>query len=84
MLELFRRLIARQTKTFLGKLKTGELSNEDIKRLALTTVGKLPHVVLMEATAGVASLDLIGETATRLKESFNTKTVLVTIDSLHV
>ena len=84
MLELFRRLIARQTSTFLGKLKTGELSSEDIKKLALATAGKLPHIALMDAMAGIASLDLIGETATKLKARFKAKTVLVAIDSLHV
>lgn len=84
VLELFRRLIARQTKTFLGKLKTGELSNEDIEKLALATAGKLPHIALMDAMAGVASLDLIGETATKLKVHCNAKTVLAVIDSLHV
>lgn len=84
VLELFRRLIARQTSTFLGKLKTGELSSDAIHKLALTTVSNLSQIALMDATAGLASLDLIGETATKLKARFNAKTVLVTIDSLHV
>jgi replicative DNA helicase len=84
VLELFRRLIARQTNTFLGRLKTGGLSSDGIKKLALATAGNLPHIALMDATAGLASLNLIGQTATKLKARFNAKTVLVVIDSLHV
>ena len=77
-------MIARQTNTFLGKLKSGELSSDAIHQLGLTAAGKLPHIVLMDATAGVASLDHIGKTASKLKARFNAKTVLVAIDSLHV
>src|SRR6185503_16923021 len=60
-LELFRRLIARQTSTFLSKLK-GELSSPDVRRLALSTVEKLSHLAVMNATVGLANVDLIRQT----------------------
>ena len=82
-LELFRRLIARQTSTFLSRLK-GELSSSDIERLALATVEKLGHLAVMDASAGLANVDLIRQTVEAMKETFQAKTVLVILDSLHV
>src|SRR5688500_7405974 len=48
LLELFRRLVAREAKTFLGKIKSGELEPEVVQRLALQTVEKLPNLALMD------------------------------------
>lgn len=82
-LELFRRLIARQTSTFLSRLK-GELSSSDVERLAHETVEKLGHLAMMDAMAGLANVDLIRQTVEAMKETFQAKTVLVILDSLHV
>jgi replicative DNA helicase len=83
VLELFRRLIARQTDTFLGKLK-GELSSEDVERLALLAVENLKHMAIMDATAGAAESDFIRLTVETMKAAHQAKTVLVILDSLHV
>jgi len=83
VLELFRRLIARQTNTFLGKLK-GELSSPDIKRLALLAIENLKHMAIMDATAGIADVDFIRLTVENMKATYQAKTALVIIDSLHV
>jgi replicative DNA helicase len=82
-LELFRRLIARQTKTFLGKIK-GELSSPDVERLALATVKNLGHLALMDATVGLANIDFIRQTVEAMKETHKARTALVVLDSLHV
>jgi len=83
-LELFRRLIARETKTFLGKLKSGEVSGADARRLALATVEKLPHMAMMDATNAYASPALIQDVAGGLRERMSAEHVLIVIDSLQV
>jgi replicative DNA helicase len=57
-LELLRRLIARQTKTFLVKLKV-QLSSKNLEDLARLTISRLPQIVIVDATSGLASMDLI-------------------------
>lgn len=84
MLELFRRLIARQTKTFLGKLKTGELGSKEAQRLALATIESLPHIAIMDGTRTYADVETISRAAEALRESRGATGVLVIIDSLHV
>jgi replicative DNA helicase len=83
VLELFRRLIARQTNTFLGKLK-GDLSSKDIERLALLAIERLKHMAIMDATTGPAEPDFIRLTVEAMKSTYQAKTVLVLLDSLHV
>jgi replicative DNA helicase len=83
VLELFRRLIARQTNTFLGKLK-GDLSSMDIERLALLAIERLKHMAIMDATTGPAEPDYIRLTVEAMKSTYQAKTVLVLLDSLHV
>jgi replicative DNA helicase len=84
LLELFRRLIARQTKTFLGKLKTGELGGREAQRLALRTIESLPHLALMDCTRGYADVETICRAAEGLAEARQASQVLVVIDSLTV
>ena len=84
VLELFRRLISRETKTFLGKLKTGELGAAEARRLALATVEKLPHIAMMDATGAYAPPALLRDVATGLREKMNAEHVLIVIDSLQV
>ena len=83
-LELFRRLIARQTKTYLGKLKTGELGGKEAQRLALAAVENLPNLALMDATRDYASVETICKAAEGLRQSTDAEHVLVVIDSLTV
>lgn len=82
ILELFRRLIARSTGTFLGRLKSGELSTREITALAHQMVEKSPWLAIMDATAGYAEPSLICETVTALRERANSASVLVVVDSI--
>lgn len=83
-LELFRRLISRQTKTFLGKLKDGSLLGNQIEQLAIDTVKKLPHLAIMDATRAFADPDIIRDTAHAMREQAGADHCLVVVDSLHV
>jgi replicative DNA helicase len=82
LLELFRRLVARQTGTFLQRLKTGELSSAEIRKLAQLTAERLPLVAIMDGTKGYAAPRLILETAKGMREKARADNVLVVIDSL--
>lgn len=84
LLELFRRLIARQTRTFLGKLKTGELGAREAQRLALRTIENLPHLALLDCTRGYADVEAICTAAEGLAEARKANQTLVIIDSLTV
>jgi replicative DNA helicase len=84
LLELFRRLIARQTKTFLGRLKTGEISGDAAAKLAVSTAQKMAHLRVIDATRAYASPNIIVNAARGLREKFQTDHVLVILDSLHV
>ncbi len=84
ILELFRRLIARETETYLGKLKTGEIGGKEAMRLALETVKNLPSFALLDGTCGYASPQQILEVAEALKERAGTSQVLVVVDSIQV
>ena len=84
LLELFRRLVSRQTHTFLGRLKTGELGGREAQRLALQTIEKLPHLALMDCTRGYADVEAICTAAEGLCEAMTSPQALVVIDSLTV
>ena len=84
LLELFRRLIARQTKTFLGRLKTGELGEREAQRLALSAIENLQHLALMDCTRAYADVETICTAAEGLREAMNAPHVLIVIDSLTV
>jgi replicative DNA helicase len=84
MLELFRRLIARETGTYLGKLKTGELGAQEAGRLAVRTVENLPHFAIMDGTRGYASPASIRDVAESLRERAGARHVLVVIDSIQI
>lgn len=84
VLELFRRIISRETETYLGKLKTGELGVKEAMRLALETVKKLPSFAILDGTSGYASPQQILDVAESLKDRAETKQVLVVIDSIQV
>lgn len=84
VLELFRRIISRETETYLGKLKTGELGGKEAMRLAIETVKKLPSFALLDGTSGYAAPQQILDAAESLKERAGTSQVLVVIDSIQV
>jgi replicative DNA helicase len=82
LLELFRRTVARETKTFLGKLKSGEISGAEATKLALQTAEKAPHLALMDATRSFAKSDHIQQTADSLRTRAKAAHILIVIDSL--
>jgi replicative DNA helicase len=82
ILELFRRLVARATKTHLTKLKSGELSHNEIISLAQTAVEKCPNLAFLDASNSyVKAESLLDKTELLLKKTSNTK-ALVVLDSL--
>jgi len=82
MLELFRRLIARSTNTFLGRLKTGELSDQELTDLAQRTIEESPWIAILDATASYVRPDTIRDVSIGLKERTGYSNVLLVIDSL--
>jgi replicative DNA helicase len=82
LLELFRRLVARQTKTYLGRLKSGELSGDESKRLALRTIENLPCLAFMDATQLYAAPLHLKDAAELLREQFKSEHILIVLDSL--
>jgi replicative DNA helicase len=84
VLELFRRMISRETETFLGKLKTGELGSQEAMRLALKTVENLPNFALLDGTNSYASPKQILNLAEALKRRAETEQVLVVVDSIQM
>ncbi len=84
LLELFRRLIARQTKTYLGRLKTGELGGPESKRLAIQTIENLPSLALMDATQNYAAPLFIADRVEDLRNRFKSEQVLIVLDSLQI
>lgn len=79
--ELFRRLIARHTGTFLGRLKSGELSPADIERLAVTTCEKLEAFYLIDGSSRPAIPDEMRQAAETLADRHQTRPLIV-LDSL--
>jgi replicative DNA helicase len=87
--EMLRRLIARETGEFLGKLRGGQLDGEKLRALARRAVEKTPQLALFDAQEAVsspegggASPNAIAARAAALKQRFNSDHVLVIIDSV--
>ncbi len=80
-LELLRRLTARVTNTYLGRLKSGELAPTVARQLYERAVATAPHAYLVDATLAYASPDYLLEVAA-LAKGQNADFLLV-LDSLH-
>jgi replicative DNA helicase len=82
-MELFRRVVARTTGTFLGRLKTGEIPSDDSMQLAQRAARTAADLFLADASAGaVAYPGWVEEVATQMKEQAG-KPPLILIDSIH-
>ncbi len=81
-IELFRRIIARTTKTFLGKLRGGHLEDDDIDRLGLCAANACPMVTIYDASDGETNAAAIQEMALSLKDRYEAAHVLIVLDSL--
>lgn len=82
-MELLRRIIARTTGTFLGRLKSGELSPAAMKRLAMTAAKSAPLLSIGDARDDYATPQWIYEHAADIREESGCAQVLVVVDSLH-
>lgn len=80
-LELLRRITARVTSTFLGRLKSGELRPSDSLALAERAAAEVPHLVLADATQAYASPWWIGEAARTCRGE--QRHLLIVVDSVH-
>jgi replicative DNA helicase len=80
-LELLRRVTARTTGTFLGRLKSGELPPEESLGLVRRAVAAVPDLRIVDATRAYASPEWIRQQALPIVESGSR--LLLVIDSLH-
>lgn len=81
--ELFRRHIARVTRTPLHALKDGSLHPDDAMKRARRAVEAAPHMALVDATRDFVTADQIKVLARAFRDSAQSKHVLVVIDSVH-
>lgn len=80
-LELLRRHTARVTKTFLGRLKSGELAPADSLALAKKACAAAPQLALVDATQAFASPAYLRDSAIIARG--DAAHLLVVVDSLH-
>ena len=80
-LELLRRLTARATNTYLGRLKSGELTSALALQLYEQAVATAPHAYLVDATRAYATADYLLEVASLAKGEWTN--FLLVLDSLH-
>jgi replicative DNA helicase len=79
-LELLRRITARETKTFLGRFKTGELAPETALELARQAATSCPQLCIVDANSHFASPAWISRIARVVKG--DSPHVLIVVDSL--
>jgi replicative DNA helicase len=84
LMELFRRLIANKTDTFLGRLKSGEIYGEAMRQKALATAQSAPNLAMMDAGIISVSPDDIKNAANVLRDHAAVNHILIVIDSLQV
>lgn len=79
--ELLRRMTARVTGTYLGRLKSGEMSGADVESLALQACQAAPDLVFADATLAAAPPKYLLEAARVVKGE--APHLLIVVDSLH-
>ena len=79
--ELLRRHTARVTNTYLGRLKSGEMSGADAEALALRAIQAAPDLAFVDATRAAAVPAYLQECAEIIRNG--SKHLLIVIDSLH-
>lgn len=80
-LELLKRLTARTTNTYLGRLKSGEIAPQDSLALARRAAAATPQLTLMDGTRAYASPSYLRECAQIVKGE--SRHLLIVVDSLH-
>jgi replicative DNA helicase len=82
--ELFRRHVARVTNTFLGRLRSGELTPETFADLARKGAAAAPLLAFVDATRGHADVDLLRDLGTLWRDRHEDAAHLfLVVDSLH-
>ncbi len=79
--ELLRRHTARTTKTYLNRLKSGELTGTQAECLAMQAIAAAPHLAFVDATTAPAPLAFLCNAAQIVKG--DAKHLLIVVDSLH-
>lgn len=80
-LELMRRVTARATSTYLGRLKSGEFTPDESLALARRGSAAAPDLVLADATRGYVSPDDILVAAEAVRR--DSPRLLIVLDSVH-
>ncbi len=80
-LELLRRITARVTGTYLGRLKSGELTPADSLAKARQAIQSVPGLALADACDAFAAPDWLREAAVAVRG--DGRHVLVVVDSVH-
>jgi replicative DNA helicase len=81
-IELLRRIMARVTSTFLGKLRGGQLSHEELQARLAATARACPQLALYDATEQPISAADVQARAEALRRRFEARDVLIVIDSV--
>jgi replicative DNA helicase len=79
--ELLRRLTARITGTYLGRLKSGELAPEDAVAKAREAIAAAPHLGIADACDVYATPDWLREAAYAVRGE--ARHLLIVVDSVH-
>jgi replicative DNA helicase len=80
-LELLRRLTARVTETYLGRLRSGELAPADSVKLARRAAEAVPHLVIADATTAFAPIPWLQHAAAVVRG--DARHLLLVVDSVH-
>ena len=80
-LELFRRIAARVTQTFLGRFKTGELTPEASLAMARRAAAAVPELAIADGTQAFASPEWLRAAARAVRGS--RQHLLIVVDSVH-
>lgn len=81
VLELFRRVVARTTGVFLGRLRSGELAPNDSLKLAQHAAAAAPGLVFADATSAFASPEWLRSVADVIRGESDH--LLIVVDSVH-
>jgi replicative DNA helicase len=80
--ELLRRIIARCTDTYLGKLRGGEMAPEELRHHIARAARACPMLALYDATEHKATRADIEAKAVALRDRFESKRLLIVVDSV--
>lgn len=80
--ELLRRLVARATSMYLGRLRGGEMTRDELSRLVARAGEACPMLSLYDVCEQPATVTALRERAEDLREHFASPYLLVVVDSI--